>query len=82
MISRFCIWFPGTGDNIGERIEQIISVRNENVEEHWGFREVSPIGGNHGLVPSDFSVMHTEGWLWVGGRTGGGGTGPWGDERK
>ena len=41
-----------------------------------------PIGGNHGLVPSDFSVMHTECWLWVGGRTGGGGTGPWGEERK
>ena len=40
VISRFRIRFPGTGDNIGERIEQILSVRNENVEEHWGFREV------------------------------------------
>ena len=41
VISRFRIRFPGTGENIGGRIEQILSVRIENVEEHWDFREVS-----------------------------------------
>ena len=60
MISRFRILFPGTGDNIGERIEQFRSVRSENIEEHGGLREVPPNGGSHGLVPGDFSVMHTE----------------------
>ena len=60
VISRCRNRFPGTGENIGGRIEQILSVRIENVRSTGTSGSCLSLGENHGLVSDDYSDIYTE----------------------